>query len=166
MNRSKPRGRALAQWAGTAGAALPACQLPVGRSGPGPTPRCPKIYAGYAREPLHATARCPVAIHTGRRRTGGAHGFWTHAAVTGDGSGERCWNGARGSSGRGNGRVDWPVRGPARGGGRDRRPRGLAGAASVARSCRVPFPRLFRLTQARSDRSAGLFFKFSPLNTS
>ena len=141
VNRRKPRGMAVAQWQGTAPLA-PRCQSPAaGRSrsrGPHATVS-PRFTRDTREQPSPpATARWCGVDPQGTDR-------WAPRALDPRGSGGRWAGGAApdgaraaGSSGRGgNGRADRAGGGPARG--RDRRPRGLAGAAC---GCRVPLPPL------------------------
>ena len=80
--RRKPRGIAVAQWHAPLRWRRAASPPLVG-SNPGPTPRCPKIYAGYARAALH----CNDAVRQCRsdQRTTGLRGRGTSGPRGSDG---------------------------------------------------------------------------------
>ena len=88
--RRKPRGIAVAQWHAPLrwrrAASRP--QL-VGPGAADPTPRCPQDLRGIRASSRARLQRRAGAVSIHRARTGGPHVLWTHAAVAGDGPGER-----------------------------------------------------------------------------
>ena len=163
--RRKLRGIAVAQWHAPLRWRRAASPPLVG-SNPGPTPRCPKIYAGYAR----AALRCNDAVLQCRsdQRTTGLRGRGTSGPRGSDGGragGAVPEDGARGRQVEAATVVRTGRWGARAGEGRDRRPRGLAGAAC---GCRVPLPPLSCTGQnprLKSRDRSGCSFRLSALVT-